>query len=130
MARRGQWTFCRRQLLCYNWSKPPELCVFRFAIRNRTILERNYQGLGVRADRRPSDRRGSRHSRGISMRASILTAAVMAALWAGPAYAPILCPDPDTGVYGPEHCDLIEPFRAAPAHDRVRDLRSVRGGAG
>jgi hypothetical protein len=48
------------------------------------------------------------------MRASILAAAVMAALWAGPAYAPILCPDPDMGVYGPEHCDLIEPFERHP----------------
>jgi hypothetical protein len=44
MARRGQWTFCRRQLLCYNRSKPPELCVFRFAIRNQTFLSATTKG--------------------------------------------------------------------------------------
>jgi hypothetical protein len=36
---------------------------------------------------------------------------VMAAVaLARPALALVLCPDPATGEYGPEHCDLIAPF--------------------
>jgi hypothetical protein len=44
----------------------------------------------------------------------LLVATAMVALGAGPAGAPILCPDPETGVYGPEHCDLIEPIEPNP----------------
>jgi hypothetical protein len=37
----------------------------------------------------------------------------IAALWAGPAAAPVLCPD-ETGTYTPDACDLILPIEANP----------------
>jgi hypothetical protein len=51
------------------------------------------------------------------MKMVLSLAAVAVALWMGPAVALLLCPDPETGVYGPEHCDLLAPFD--PNQDRV-----------
>jgi hypothetical protein len=47
------------------------------------------------------------------MRSILACWAALAALWTGPAGAPVFCPD-ESGEYSPEHCDLIEPIERHP----------------